>query len=338
MTEFWHILPWAVLACVVTVAVELLLLQLLEKRSPMISISVLVTVPLVAVLLFVVMISGFMFTPQLRWTAITCALIGITVIPLSIIIGRRITGRQLAAESARAEERAQERSRRELVAWVSHDLRTPLAGIGAMSEALADGVVEEPDEVADYGRRIGRETSRLTGMVDDLFELSRITAGALDLRVESLSLRELAEHVVAGLRSVALTRGVRLEVTGQDWPQVLASGPELERILRNLLANAIRHTPARGIVTVVAGAAGDHVRLQVRDACGGIPADEIGRVFDVAYRGTAARSPRAHHGLDAGAGLGLAIVRGLVEAQQGEVSVVNDGPGCRFEVKLPIAA
>ena len=338
MTEFWHILPWALLACALTVVIELLLVRWLEERSPMITISVLVTVPLVAVLLFVVMISGFMFTPQLRWTAITCALIGVTVIPLSIIIGRRITGRQLAVESLRAQERAQERSRRELVAWVSHDLRTPLAGIGAMSEALADGVVDRPDEVADYGARIGRETSRLTGMVDDLFELSRIAAGALDLRVESLPLRDLVEHVVAGLRPIALTRGVRLELSGQRWPQVLASGPELERILRNLLANAIRHTPPRGAVTVLAGAAGDHVRLQVRDACGGIPADELARVFDVAYRGTPARSPHTHQGLDAGAGLGLAIVRGLVEAQQGEVSVINQGPGCQFEVKLPIAA
>ncbi len=335
MNDLLFILPWALLACAITVGIELLLVRLLDNRSPMLTISVLVTVPLVAVLLFVVMISGFMYTPQLGWTACTCALIGVTVIPLSIIIGRRITGREMALEAQRAEERVQERSRRELVAWVSHDLRTPLAGIGAMSEALADGVVCRPDEVTDYGRRIGRETTRLTGMVDDLFELSRIAAGALDLRVESLPLRDLVDHVVSGLRPIATLRGVRLEARGHDGPLVMASGPELERILRNLLANAIRHTPARGTVVVSADAIGDHVSLQVRDACGGIPADELGRVFDVAYRGTAARSPRPDQGPDAGAGLGLAIVRGLVEAQQGEVSVVNEGPGCRFEVKLP---
>lgn len=344
MIEFVHILPWAVLACVLTVGVELGLLKLLERRSPMITISVLVTVPLAGVLIFVILISGFMFTEQLRWTLITCILIGVTVIPLSVVLGRAMTRRQLEAEGRRAEERAAERSRRDLVAWVSHDLRTPLAGIQAMSEALEDGLVTDAADVADYGQRIGRETTRLGGMVDDLFELSKIASGALALQLAHVALDGVVGHVVEGLGPAARRKGVRLEVApdppAADWPSVVASGPELDRVLSNLVVNAIRHTPVRGAVVVSILPAGDHVRLAVQDACGGIPAEDLARVFEVAYRGSRSRSPHADggDGLTAGAGLGLAIVRGLVEAQHGEVSVANTGPGCRFEVKLARAA
>ncbi|MGI8767910.1 MAG: sensor histidine kinase [Propionibacteriaceae bacterium] len=338
MTEFLHILPFALLACVVSTGIELGLIHLLRRRSAMITITVLVTVPLVSVLIFVILISGFMFTEQLRWTLVTCVLIGITVIPLAIVLGRRITRRQLEEEGRRATERAQEGARRELVAWVSHDLRTPLAGIRAMSEALEDGMVDSPVEVVDYGRRIGAEANRLTTMVSDLFELSKITAGALSLQLENIDLAGVVGHVVDGLTAAATRKGVRLEAVGAAWPEVLASGPELDRVLRKLVVNAIRHTPASGVVRVVAESGDDHVRLQVSDSCGGISAEDLPRVFDVAYRGTVARTPEHDHGPDAGAGLGLAIVRGLVEAQHGEVSVTNIGSGCRFEVRLPRAA
>ncbi|MBA8793959.1 signal transduction histidine kinase [Friedmanniella endophytica] len=336
MTEFWHILPWAVLACALTLGIEVVLLRLIEHRSPLVSISVLVTVPLVAVLLFVVAISGFMFTPQLRWTSVTCALIGITLLPFALLLGRRITARQLAAETRRADEQARDAARRELVAWLSHDLRTPLAGIGAMSEALEDGLVDEPADVVDYGRRIRDETRRLTGMVEDLFELSRIHAGALDLQVQRIPLAELVRDVVESLTPIAAGRGVRLTAPVGSWPSVRASATELDRVLRNLVGNAIRHTPSDGQVEVTADVVDDQVRIGVRDACGGIPDHDLPRVFEVAFRGTSSRSPQA--GADGGAGLGLAIVRGLVEAQQGDVSVRNVDQGCRFEVRLPLAA
>jgi len=339
VTELLHILPWAMVACLVTAAIEVGLLHWLERRSPQVTITVLVTVPLISVLIFVVLISGFMFTDQLRWTLVTCVLIGVTVIPLAVVVGRRITVRQMEAEGRRADERAREGSRRELVAWMSHDLRTPLAGIQAMSEALEDGMVTEPDDVCDYGRRIGAETSRLTAMVNDLFELSKITAGTLELELTDIELGDVVHHVVDGLGQTAHRKGVRLEAAGPQWPTVVASAPELDRILRNLVINAIRHTPSRGVVRVLASVADGHVRLQVDDACGGIPAEDLPRVFDVAYRGTSSRTPpHDDHELGAGAGLGLAIVRGLVEAQHGEVSVVNAGSGCRFEVRLQRAA
>jgi len=110
--------------------------------------------------------------------------------------------------------------------------------------------------------------------------------------------------------------------------------PELGRVLSNLLSNAIRHTPADGVVHVQARGADGAAVVEVADACGGIPPDDLPRLFDVAFRGTAARTP----GGDGGAGLGLAIARGLVEAHRGEITVTNDGPGCRVLVRLPAAA
>ena len=134
-------------------------------------------------------VSGFMFTTTLTTMALVCLLVLLVTLPVALLLGRAIARRSVWEREARERERAAEASRRELVAWISHDLRTPLAGIRAMAEALADGVVSSPPEVAGYANRIGGETRRLSGMVDDLFELSRITAGALQLTMSQVALR-----------------------------------------------------------------------------------------------------------------------------------------------------
>ena len=252
----------------------------------------------------------------------------------------RVAGELEAALARLAETRAQaaaaEDSRRQLVAWVSHDLRTPLAGIRAMVEALEDGVVDDPETVARYYRTMGRETDRLAGLVDDLFELSRIQAGALNLDLEHIALDELVSDAVAGVSPAADAKGVELrgEVSSPP-PTVELSIPEMARVVRNLLDNAIRHTPAGGTVWVEAAVDDDHqaALVSVRDGCGGIPAPDLPRVFELAYRGDAARTPG-----DGGAGLGLAVARGLVEAHHGEISVRNEGQGCRFTIRLPLAS
>lgn len=177
LTDLLHILPWALLAAVATAAVELGVLYLLRRRSATANIAALVSIPILAVLLFVVSVSDFMYTPMLAFAATACALIAVVVIPVAVYLGRRIALGAMEAEKQRAAERAAEASRRQLVAWVSHDLRTPLAGIRAMSEALEDSVVVDPDEIADYARRISAEAARLSTMVDDLFELSGSTPG-----------------------------------------------------------------------------------------------------------------------------------------------------------------
>ncbi|MFI6466589.1 sensor histidine kinase [Streptomyces sp. NPDC050528] len=241
--------------------------------------------------------------------------------------------RELAATSAklaesRDRERALESSRRELVAWISHDLRTPLAGLRAMSEALEDGVAADPDR---YLRQIRTEVERLNDMVGDLFELSSIHAGTLALTRSRMSLYDLVGDALAGADPLARELGVRLIGDRIEPVPVEVDGKEMSRVLGNLLVNAIRRTPADGTVAVAAERSADGVVLSVTDGCGGIPEDDLPRVFDTGWRGTHARTPPA------GAGLGLAIVRGIVEAHQGRAAVRNVSGGCRFEVTLPAA-
>jgi len=234
---------------------------------------------------------------------------------------------------AAAREGAMDVSRRELVAWVSHDLRTPLAGIRAMSEALEDGVVTDAETVARYHRTIRQEADRLAGLVDDLFELSRIHAGALSPVRERVPLVDLVGDAVAGASVAAAAKGVLLEGRADEpSPLVDLSTPEMARVVRNLLDNAIRHTPAGGRVEVAAGLDGRRAVVVVADACGGLPEHDLDRVFDLAYRGDSARTPG-----DGRAGLGLAIAKGLVEAHHGTIAAANAGAGCRFTVSLPLA-
>jgi signal transduction histidine kinase len=232
---------------------------------------------------------------------------------------------------AREREQSLDSSRRELVAWVSHDLRTPLSAIRALSEALEDGIVDA-DSVPRYHSMLRVEAERLTGLVDDLFELSRTQAGVLRMEFEHVSLADIVSDALAAAAAAAAAKGVHLEghLAGAA-PELYASAPEMLRALRNILENAIRHTPSDGTVVVEAGADGDHAYVSVQDSGAGIPDDVLPRVFEVAFSGDTARSPGS------GAGLGLAIARGLVEAHAGEVVVRNTDDGACFTIRLPLA-
>lgn len=234
-------------------------------------------------------------------------------------------------DEARVREAGLEASRRELVAWVSHDLRTPLAAVRAMAEALEDGVVGDPVTVARYHRQLGLEAERLAGLVDDLFELSRTQAGLVDLRPERVSLADLVSDALAGAAPLAEAKGVHLEghLDGTV-PELTLSTREVARALRNVLDNAIRHTPSERTVTVTVGAEDGKAYVALADCCGGIPEGDLARVFDVAFRGEQARTPGG------GGGFGLAIAQGLVEAHGGEITVGNEEGGCRFVVRLPL--
>jgi signal transduction histidine kinase len=247
-------------------------------------------------------------------------------------LARELEQMRVKLEETHARERAMDASRRELVAWVSHDLRTPLAGIRAMAEALEDGVVADPATVRRYYRTLRQETDRLAQLVDDLFELSRINAGALELKFMPVPLADLVSDALAGASALAEIKGVRLEGAVAGSPVVEASVSEFSRVLHNLLENAIRHTPAQGSVILKAGLADGHAVVSVSDECGGIPEGDLSRVFDLAFRGKSARTPDS----DGGAGLGLAIARGIVEAHHGGIEVRNEAPGCRFTVRLPL--
>lgn len=233
---------------------------------------------------------------------------------------------------AKAREEALDRSRRELVRWVSHDLRTPLADIRALVEALEDGVAVEAATVARYHRTIGRRTDELTRLVDDLFELSRIHAGALPVDVARVSLADLVSDAVATAIPGAEARGVGIRGgVVEEALLVDVSAVDISRALGNLLDNAVRHTVAPGTVEVRALREGGAGVVLVTDECGGIPEEDLPRLFDVGYQGDEARS---HH---PGGGLGLAIARGLVELHGGTIAVQNHGRGCRFTVGLPLS-
>lgn len=236
-------------------------------------------------------------------------------------------------EEARRRESQLEESRRELVSWVSHDLRTPLAGMRAMTEALEDGLAPEPER---YHRQIRAEVDRMVRMVDDLFELSRIHAGVLRVSPQLLLLGDVVSEALAGADPVARQRGVRLGGRVDEGLQVTADPAALARVVTNLIMNAVRHTPADGTVEVRGRLVDGEVELSVTDACGGIVGEDITRVFDVAWQGSSARTPEIDDSPGRGAGLGLAIVKGIVEAHRGRVHVDNVPPGCRFRVFLPV--
>jgi len=234
---------------------------------------------------------------------------------------------------ARAREQALEASRRELVAWVSHDLRTPLAGLRAMAEALEDQVVTDPREVSHYHSQIRRETNRLSAMIDDLFELSKIHAGTLRLSPRLVGLEDLVAEVAASAEPVARAKGIRLTGSAVRGMPVFIDTAEMGRAVRNLVINAIRHTAPEGTIEVLGEIQSGMACVSVADECGGIPMGDLPRVFDVAFRGESARTPDP----SGGAGLGLSIARGIVDAHSGQISVRNTGPGCQFLIKLPLA-
>ncbi|PAK27654.1 two-component sensor histidine kinase [Streptomyces sp. alain-838] len=343
-------------------------LRLLRRRSLTASLAVVAAVAVLAMLAGTLMVAWAMFLSPHDLSVVTTVVAMAAVVSLAtaLLLGRWVVARsrelaaaarsfgdsgdyaapatpataeldalsrELAATSARLgesreRERALETSRRELVAWISHDLRTPLAGLRAMSEALEDGVATDPDR---YLRQIRTEVERLNDMVGDLFELSRIQAGALLLAPSRISLYDLVGDALAGADPLAREHGVRLVGDAVAAVPVEVDGKEMSRVLGNLLVNAIRRTPADGTVAVAAERSSEDVVVSVTDGCGGIPEEDLPRVFDTGWRGTHARTPPA------GAGLGLAIVRGIVEAHRGRATVRNIPGGCRFEVLLPSA-
>jgi signal transduction histidine kinase len=202
-----------------------------------------------------------------------------------------------------------------------------------MAEALEDNVVFTDEDRALYHRRIRVEVDRLARMVDDLFELSRIHAGALQLSPRRMALTDVVREAIATAAPVASAKGIHLDELGLEAPGSLVDVDPyaLTRVVGNLLGNAIRHTPPDGSVGIGMVEDDDFVYLSISDECGGIGEADIDRVFEVAFRGTSARTPAP----DGGAGLGLAIARGIVIAHNGRIGAMNVGPGCRFTITLP---
>ena len=236
---------------------------------------------------------------------------------------------RMVAQLARLEEQRarDEAARRHLLTSIGHDLRTPLASLQAAIEALEDGVAPDPPR---YLRAMASDVASLRNMVSDLFMLTELDAGAMQLEPLAVDLGELADGAAEAIRPLAAQRGVEVVATTQGSPPaVVADARALDRVLRNLLDNAVRHAPAVSTVRVEVGDADGEVLVTVRDDGPGFPAGFAERAFE---RFTRADAARERHG--GGAGLGLAIAKELIEAHDGRIWI-SDGPGATVGFVIP---
>ena len=340
-SDLWTVSYTVAGVAFVSSAAGLIGVRLLAARSVATNLAVVAAVTVVATVTGFLLIAKEMFISQgdLDLVMAVVVISGIAGFAVALVVGRRIgaasrlllgavqeVGRSgsfhrpdavLPAElaglsdaldrahgrlaEARDRERALETSRRELVAWVSHDLRAPLAGLRAMAEALEDGVVADPYTVGTYHAQIRKETDRLTLMIDDLFELSRIHAGALRLSRRPVSLGELIGEALTSAEPLARAKGVRLHGSWAACRPLMVDTAEVGRALRNLVTNAVRHTPSDGSIEVQGNEDSGMATVCVSDSCGGIPEEHLPRVFDVAFRGETARTPGPSEGAGPGA-------------------------------------
>jgi signal transduction histidine kinase len=235
-------------------------------------------------------------------------------------------------ELAQAKQQELDTLRRELVAWVSHDLRTPLTSMRAVLEALADGMVDDPETVQRYYRVAQQDIRSLSALIDDLFDVSQIDAGGLQLDVAPNSIGDLISDTIERFSETARRQNVQL--AGEVQPgtdPVKMDAQRIGRVLANLTSNALRHTPAGGQVHLAARRTASGIEVEVRDTGEGIRPEDLPYVFDRFYRGEKSRSRTT-----GGAGLGLAIARGIVEAHGGSMRVESEaGHGARFVFVLP---
>jgi signal transduction histidine kinase len=226
-----------------------------------------------------------------------------------------------------------EQARRDLIAAVSHDLRTPLASVRAMVEALSDQVVTDEATVKRYHHTIQTQITNLSLLIDDFFEISKLDSGRLQLKLEEASLFDLISDTLESMQVQAEAKAIRLTGAIQsNVPCLLIESSKIQRVLYNLVQNAIRHTPADGTIEISAQTLGNEVQINVTDTGEGIDEADIPRIFEEFYRGEKSRSRST-----GGAGLGLAIAKGFIEAHGGRIWVESQrGVGTNFSFALPV--
>jgi signal transduction histidine kinase len=227
-------------------------------------------------------------------------------------------------------ERQLEAHRLDMITAASHDLRTPLASLRVMIEAIEDGVVAEGPERDRYMAEMRKSVASLTGLTDDLFELIKLEAGAIEADTERARLRDVTTAGLALCEGAALEKGIGVRASLGDAEGALCS-PRLARVIQNLVQNAIRHTDGGGSVAIRAGLDGGGIQLLVKDDGEGIPAEAIESIFEPFWRGDSARASE-------GSGLGLTLVKRIVEGLGGEIAVRSEPTrGTTFAVSLPVA-
>jgi signal transduction histidine kinase len=243
------------------------------------------------------------------------------------------TFNQMAAQLQTADEKQREleHMRTDLIAWVSHDLQTPLASIRAILEALYDGVVDEPETVKRYLSTAQRDVRSLSALIDDLFQMAQLDAGGIPLEKADSSLADLISDTLESFSELAVRQGIALEGSAEtNVDPVLMDTQRIGRVLNNLVGNALRHTPAGGRVEVRARRANGGVEVTVCDSGEGIRAENLPNIFESFYRGEKSRSRAT-----GGSGLGLAIARGIVRAHGGEIRVESQPGDTRFIFTIP---
>jgi signal transduction histidine kinase len=380
--DLFTIVGWVVLWALVIGAMTLAALRTFRKASILIQVCLVVLATVAVLVAGMVSAFNAMFISardlEVMWYILAVA--GLVAVALSVILGAGVArnvsslvsiarrlgrgeslGRaapgmnlelarlaeELEASSrslaeSREREAAIESARRELVAWISHDLRTPLAGIRAVAEALEDGMVS--DVSGSYRKLIG-QTDRMAEMVNDLLELSKIQAGTMRLRSEPVDLYDLASDAIADLMPLAERRNIRLDGAGARESMALADGPSLGRAVRNVVLNAVVYSRPGTMVHVSVGREDGDAVVAVQDGCGGIAEEDLPHLFETGWQkdpartggpgtsdtGAAVRDARRY----TGAGVGLSIVAGIVKAHDGTVMVENVDGGCRFTLRLP---
>jgi signal transduction histidine kinase len=234
------------------------------------------------------------------------------------------------------EKKEIDQTRRDLIAWISHDLRTPLTAIQASLEAVADDIVTEPMQVKDYVQTSLGEIEHLKFLIDDLFALAQLDTGHASLKLAYASISDLISDTVSSLNAHAMRRSINIHGEIQvDLPPLYIAPDKIQRVLYNLMDNAIRHTPEAGDITVRAAQKGGEVQVVVHNTGDAIASQHLPHVFEKFYRGEQARQKDADG--HRGAGLGLAIARGFVEAHGGRIWVESAaGKGTAFQFTLPI--
>jgi signal transduction histidine kinase len=248
-----------------------------------------------------------------------------------LVLGAAIVWLRIAAlaDRQRTMERAEE-MRRKLVGDVSHDLRTPIASLRLLVEAVDDEVVDEETR-RRYLTSMQTHIASLSTMIDDLFELSRLEAGEIEWSMRQVELALLVDETVAAMRPEARARNVDLRAQLGGEPLPAHANPErIQRVLFNLIRNAIHHTPADGSVTVRAEARPDSIEVEVADTGEGIAPGERASVFEPFHRGGDDASRAGD-----GAGLGLAISRAIVETHGGSIWIAPADSGTRVRFSLP---
>ena len=235
-------------------------------------------------------------------------------------------------QAADHKQRELESLRRDLIAWVSHDLQTPLTSMRAILEALSDGMVEDPETVKRYLSTAQRDVRSLSSLIDDLFQMAQLDAGGFPLHRAEASLGDLISDTLESFTELAKQGEIMLEGNvDSDVDPVHMDTQSIGRVLNNLIGNALRHTPPMGRVSVWVRRTGRGVDVTVSDTGEGIRAADLPYIFERFYRGEKSRNRGT-----GGAGLGLAIARGIVQAHGGDIHVESEtGKGTQFTFNIP---